>query len=299
VAVAFAVGVVLAAAVAGAGAGPAAVMAAAAVSGMASAAARAPAPAPPLAAGGVVVAKLVWGDEPVERTAIQKESWSRLRPSEPIRTGERIRTSSRGVARLDFPWMAVTLGPSSELVIPARVVLSTVLEKGRAEFAGEGRDIVKIEIGRGEVRGGGRLVLWREGSRTAATALAGAFRVSAEGRTVEIRAGQGTVVSDGQPPAPPSALPAPPTGLVPGADPVYVPSGRKAELYWSPGKGAHHVQVLALRSDDVLLAREIGAPPARIEIPWVGTYRWQVSVRDGRGLESPPSAPGFICVVDK
>jgi hypothetical protein len=31
----------------------------------------------------------------------------------------------------------------------------------------------------------------------------------------------------------------------------------------------------------------------------VGTFRWRVSVRDGRGLESPPSAPGFICVVEK
>lgn len=253
--------------------------------------------APP--AGGVAVAKLVWGAKPVERTALDRESWSRLRASDPIRTGDRVRTAAQGVARLDFPWMAVTLGSSSEILIPARTVLSTVLERGRAEFSGEGRDIVKIEVGQGEIRGGGRLVLWREGGRTAATALAGAFRVSAAGRTVEIRAGQGTVTTDGEPPAAASALPPPPTGLVPGADPVYVPSGQKAELYWSGDQTAHHVQVLALGSDDVLLARDVGPPPARIEIPWVGTFRWRVSVRDGRGLESPPSAAGFICVVDR
>jgi hypothetical protein len=259
----------------------------------------APAPGATRAAGGVAVAKLAWGDEPVERAALDRESWSPVRASDPIRTGDRVRTSPRGVARLDFPWMAVTLGPSSEILIPARTVLSTVLERGRAEFSGEGRDIVKIEVGRGEIRGGGRLVLWREGARTAATALAGAFRVGSAGRTVEIHAGEGTVMNDGEPPAAATALPAPPTGLVPGADPVYVPSGQKAELYWSGDDRAHHVQVLALRSDDVLLARDVGPPPAEIDIPWVGTFRWRVSVRDGRGLESPPSAAGFICVVDK
>jgi hypothetical protein len=258
-----------------------------------------PAPGAAPATGGVAVARLVWGDEPVERAALDREAWSRLRASDPIRTGDRVRTAAGGVARLDFPWMAVTLGPSSEILIPARTVLSTVLERGRAEFSGEGRDIVKIEVGQGEIRGGGRLVLWREGARTAATALAGAFRVSAAGRTVEIRAGQGTVTNDGSPPAAASPLPPPPTGLVPGADPVYVPSGQKADLYWSGDERAHHVQVLALGSDDVLLARDVGSPPAKIEIPWVGTFRWRVSVRDGRGLESPPSAPGFICVVDR
>jgi hypothetical protein len=255
------------------------------------------APAP--ASGGVSVAKLVWGDEPVERSPVERESWSRLRASDPIRTGDRVRTSPRGVARLDFPWMAVTLGPSSEIQIPARTVLSTVLERGRAEFSGEGQDIVKIEVSRGEIRGGGRLVLWRVDGRTAATALAGAFRVSSAGRTVEIRAGEGTVMKDGQPPAPASPLPASPTGLVPGKDPVYVPSGQKAELHWAADDRAHYLEVLDLRSDDVLLARDVGAPPARIDIPWVGTFRWRVSVRDGRGLESLPSAPGFICVVEK
>ena len=49
----------------------------------------------------------------------------------------------------------------------------------------------------------------------------------------------------------------------------------------------------------MLLAREAGAPPLRLEIPWLGTYRWRVSARDARGIESRPSADGLICSVDR
>ena len=59
------------------------------------------------------------------------------------------------------------------------------------------------------------------------------------------------------------------------------------------------MEILALQKDDVLLARETGAPPVRLEIPWLGTYRWRVSARDARGVEGPPSAEGLICSVDR
>jgi len=255
--------------------------------------------APARSSSGVIVAKLVWGEQPVERAESGSASWRRLREGEALRTGDHLRTSASGVARLDFPWMAVTLGPSSELSVPPKAVLSTVLERGRAEFSGEGRDIVKIEVGEGEIRGGGRLVLWREGKRTAATALAGAFRVSARGGTVEIRAGEGTTISDGGPPAEAGPLPGSPGELVPGPDPVYVQAGKPAELRWRAEANTHHIEVLALKSDDVLLARNVGTPPARLEIPWLGTFRWRVSSRDPSGVESPPSAPGYVCVVEK
>jgi hypothetical protein len=49
----------------------------------------------------------------------------------------------------------------------------------------------------------------------------------------------------------------------------------------------------------VLLAREAASPPLRLPIPWLGTYRWRVFARDARGVESPPSAEGLICSVDK
>ena len=250
-------------------------------------------------ASGLTVAQLVWKDRAVERKAEGEEAWKDLTTGDPLRTGDTLRTSSGGVARLDFPWMAVTLGPSSVLTIPAAKVLSTVLEQGRAEFSGEGRDIVKIRVGESEIRGGGRLVLWHEGERTAATALGGAFRVSAAGKTVEIKEGTGTSVKGGQPPLVAQPLPDAPAGLVPGGDPAYVPSGERAELHWKPGGPAHHVEVLALEDDDVLLARNVAAPPLAIEIPWRGTFRWRVSARDDGGLEGPPSDAGYVCVVDR
>jgi hypothetical protein len=57
------------------------------------------------------------------------------------------------------------------------------------------------------------------------------------------------------------------------------------------------VELLDLERDEVLLARETGAPPLGIEIPWPGTFRWRVSARDARGLESRPSTTGLVCSV--
>lgn len=266
--------------------------------GLALLAAAAPAHAQTSAAG-MAVAKLVWGYPDVERTAEDHEAWRRLEEGSLLRTGDRLRTEVGSVARLDFPWMTVTLGPSTILSVPASAVLSTVLEQGRAEFSGEGRDIVKIEVGGGEIRGGGRLVVWREGERTAAAALAGAFRVSGAGGTVEIRAGEGTTLVNGEAPRPAAPLPAPPEGLVPDGDPAYLVSGESAELRWTPEGPAYYVSVLALQSDDVLLARNAVSPPLRLEIPWLGTFRWRVSARDARGLESPPSDAGYVVVVER
>ena len=196
--------------------------------------------------------------------------------------------------------MAVTLGPSSVLSIPASAVLSTVLEKGRAEFSGPGRDIVKIQVGEGEIRGGGRLVLWREGERTAAAALEGAFRVSGgrEDGGDQGRAGH----VDAERPGPVRGVGAArtrPAGSSPAATRSSCPPARAPSCTGRPGGTAHHLEVLALQTDDVLLARNVGEPPVRVEIPWLGTFRWRVSARDGQGLESAPSDAGYVCVVDK
>jgi hypothetical protein len=266
-----------------------------------SAAPQAPVPAPPRPPGaGIAIGDLAWADGSVERAELpQKSSWRRLVAGDKLRTGDTYRTSEDATVRLEFPWMAVGLSPSTMLTIPASTVLSTVLEQGRAEFAGPGRDIVKIQVGDGEVRGGGRLVLRRSVGRTSASVLEGSFRLRAAGRTVEVKAGEGTVVTDGRPPEPPAALPAPPRGLLPGKDPVYVRSGQPVELRWTEAGPSHHVEILDLREDGVLLAREAVRPPLRLEIPWLGTYRWRVSARDARGVESRPSAEGLVCSVDR
>jgi hypothetical protein len=267
------------------------------------AAAQAPVPVaePPRPPGaGIAIGDLAWTDRDVERAELPKKSvWRRLGAGDKLRTGDTFRTAGDATARLEFPWMTVILGPGTMLTIPASTVLSTVLEQGRAEFAGPGRDIVKILVGDGEVRGGGRLVLHRSVGRTSAAALEGAFRVRARGRTVEIKAGQGTVVTDGRPPEAPAPLPAAPRGLDPGQDPAYVRSGQPVELRWTSASRSHHVEVLALEGNAVLLARDAGEPPLRLEIPWLGTYRWRVSALDARGVESRPSADGLICLVDR
>ena len=257
--------------------------------------------APRRGRAGIAIADISWADRELLRAEPpDKTRWAKVAEGDKLRTGDTLRTAEAGVARVEFPWMAVTLGSSTMLTIPPTAVLSTVLEQGRAEFSGPGRDIVKIQVGEGEVRGGGRLVLRRSAGRTTASVLEGAFRVRAAGRTVEIRAGEGTLVSDGRPPEPPSPLPEPPKGLRPGADPVYVRPGQSLELRWSAARGVlHHVELLALASEAVLLGREASASPLRVELPWVGTYRWRVSARDPRGIEGRPSEPGLICVVEK
>ncbi len=275
--------------------------------GTAATTAAAPAVAPPTTAAarsprsGVAIGELAWVDREVDRAELPlKASWRRLVVGDRLRTGDTLRTGDDALTRVEFPWMQVTLGPSSMLTIPASAVLSTVLEQGRAEFSGAGRDIVKIRVGDGEVRGGGRLVLRRSSGRTTATALAGAFRIRAAGRTVDIKAGEGTTVTDGRPPEPASALPAAPSALLPGQDVAYVRAGQPVELRWTAeGAAASHVEVLALGRDDVLLARDAGAPPVRLDIPWLGTYRWRVSSRDARGLESAPSPTGLVCLVER
>ena len=259
------------------------------------------APAAPRPAGaGIAIGEIAWADGNVERAELPlKSTWRRLVAGDKLRTGDTFRTDGQATVRLDFPWMTVGLSPATMLTIPASTVLSTVLEQGRAEFAGPGRDIVKIRVGDGEVRGGGRLVLRRTVGLTSASVLEGSFRVRAAGRTIEVKAGQGTAVPDGAPPPPPSPLPEAPHGLHPGSDPLYVRSGQPAELSWTAAGPSHHVEILALQGDGVLLAREAAAPPLQVEIPWLGTYRWRVSVRDARGVESRPSSAGLICAVDR
>jgi len=94
---------------------------------------------------------------------------------------------------------------------------------------------------------------------------------------------------------PPARAARPPAG----EGSVYVRSGQPAELRWTAAGPSHHIEILDLQKDEVLLSREAAGPPLRLEIPWLGTYRWRVSARDARGVESRPSAEGLICSVDR
>jgi hypothetical protein len=250
---------------------------------------------------GIAVATLAYAAGPVEREVEGVTGTSSLKLGEFVRTGDRIRTGPESVARLAFPWMSVTASPSTTLHIPSEVILSAFFDEGRAEIAAEGGDILKLRTAEAEIRGAGRVVVRRDSQRQAlvVTAREGTFRVEGAGKAVVLLAGEGTVVRPGSPPESASRLPAAPTDLHPGKDPVYVVKGESAQLSWRQAGASHHLEVLPLESNDVLLERDVGVGPEPMTIPWLGTYRWRVAARDTVGLESLPSADGLICVVEK
>jgi len=255
----------------------------------------------PSAVSGITVATLAWVEAGVERESADAQGWRKLKAGDRVRTGDRLRTPQDGLARLEFPWMSITIGPATVLHIPAEVVLSTVLGQGRAEFEARGREIVKVRTAEAEIRGAGRLVVRRERGRTLVTAMAmdGTFRVEAFGETVVLQGGEGTTVRDGEVPTPAQRLPEAPERIRPGSDPLYVSNGQPVTLDWSPAAPTSHVQVMPLDSDEVLMERDVGSPPYALVIPWEGTYRWRISSRDAQGLEGRPSEAGVICVVEK
>ncbi len=215
----------------------------------------------------------------------------------PLRIGEALRTGPDAVARLELPWMALTLGPGSTLTFPDDFLLSASLDGGRALVEAQGRDALKVVTGEAEVRGQGRAVVRRQGQETLVTCLAGRFHVHGGDSTVTLSAGRGTVVRAGRAPSAPGAVPAPPAGgMWPGKDPVYTTPGEPLELRWKGDAPAYQIELLPVGSDVVLVQRDVAAPPARIEVPWEGAFRWRVSARDGRGLEGTPSEDGLIAV---
>jgi hypothetical protein len=249
-------------------------------------------PAPPVA-----VAKLSFAEGQIER-ASGDGTWQPVAEGAPVRTGERLRTGPEALATLEFPWMRIRMSASTELSIPSGLVLSMVLARGRIEILSEG-DIIKLISQGAEVRGQGRGVVRQVGGTTTVAAMEGRFRVTARDRRVSLTTGQGTVVASGQPPASAAPLPQAPETVDPGSDPFYVEPGRDLRLSWSPSQSANHIQVLPIDSDQVLIDRDVGASPQSVRIPWLGTFRWRVSVSDDRGLEGLPSAEGLICVVDE
>ena len=247
---------------------------------------------------GIAVARLSYVEGGAERAPFRRAFKDAPEGSE-LRTGDRIRTGPASVARIEFPLMALTVAPSSVVSIPPGIVLSLVLEQGRAELNSQG-DIIKLRTDEARIRGGGRMVVRRgSGGPTAVAALDGRFVVTGGDREVTIEAGHGTVIGGGSFPTTPRALAPAPTGLVPAADALYARPRQPARLAWTSGRPSHHLQVLGIDSEDVLLEKDVGPPPAMVEIPWLGTFRWRVSVRGPDGLEGMPSPEGVVCVVEE
>ncbi len=243
----------------------------------------------------VPLARLALVEQRVEVVS-QGGAWQRAVEGAAFSPGQSLRTSSEGLARVELPWMALTLTPGSTLRLPDALVLSAVLDAGRALVESERRDTLKLVTPEAEVRGRGRAVVRREGGRTLVSCLAGRFHVAARRGTVTLTGGQGTVVGRAGAPSAPQPLPkAPGAALWPARDPVYATAGGSAELRWQ-GVGSFQIELLPVGSEVVLLQRDVGPPPARITIPWEGAFRWRVAARDARGLEGLPSPEGLIAV---
>jgi hypothetical protein len=253
-------------------------------------------PATAGAQGALPLARLSVVERKVELTK-KGATWQAAVEGGPVQVGEALRTGPDAVARLDLPWMALTLGPDSTLRFPDAFLLAASLESGRALVEAQGRDALKLVTGEAEVHGQGRAVVRRQGKATLVTCLAGRFYVQGGDSVVTLAPGRGTVVRSGHAPSAPETVPAPPAqGLWPGKDPVYVAPGEPLELRWKGDAPGYQLELLPVGSDVVLLQRDVVASPTRIEIPWEGAFRWRVSARDARGLEGVPSEEGFIAV---
>ena len=223
--------------------------------------------------------------------------WQNAVEGGPLSVGEALRTGPDAVARLELPWMALTLSPGSTLRFPDAFLLQATLDAGRALVEAPKLDALKLITDEAEVRGQGRAVVRRQGKSTLVTCLAGRFLVEAAGAAVTLTPGQGTVVAAGKAPSAPQGVLAPPTeGLWPALDPVFVAPAEALELRWKGNAPGYQLEILPVGSEVVLLQRDVTASPAKIEVPWEGAFRWRVSARDARGLEGLPSTDGLIAV---
>jgi len=213
-----------------------------------------------------------------------------------LRFGDTLRTAPDAMARLEFPWMSLTLSPSSVLSFPDDWVLKARLEEGRVVLQSGGREILKLVTAEASLRGHGRAIVRRASGTTLVTCVEGRFVLSAEGQALVLPAGKGGLVRAGQGPEGPFELPAPPTGLRPGADPVYVSAGEAVALGWDPRGALYSVEVLPVGGDTVLAQRDAASGGLRLPLAWPGAFRWRVAARDARGLEGLPSGDGQIVV---
>lgn len=243
---------------------------------------------------GVAVAQISFVESRVD---VQRPGagWEKLAEHGRVRTGERLRTAADSSARLEFPWMSVSLAPSSVLGLAPGAILGLQLDSGRVELSSGRDDIVKLDTPDARVRGQGWVIVRRDTSGTQVSVLRGEFRVG----TIALLENQGCTVAVARGLCKPVALPTVPAALAPGADPRYVSQGQGVALTWNaaPEAAGYFVQVLSFDDDALLLQHDVAAAAHEVRVPWLGLYRWRVSARNAAGIEGPPSLEGLFCVM--
>jgi hypothetical protein len=252
-------------------------------------------PRPAKSAAGPDLARLSYVEQRVEQAAGAAAPRGAIENS-PLRFGETLSTAPDAMARLEFPWMSLTLSPASAVSFPDELVLSTRLERGRVLVQSGQREMLKLVTDEAELRGSGRVIVRRENDTTLVSCVDGRFVLEAAGRRVTLQAAKGALVRSGQAPQGPYDLPAAPAGLVPGSDPLFVPVGEPVPLRWSPRGSAYSVEVLPVGGDTVLVQRDVSEAGLKLPVTWPGAFRWRVAARDERGLEGLPSGDGQIVV---
>ncbi len=246
-------------------------------------------------AAGIPIGRITVVGSRVEHSSNGRD-WSELADGAFLRTGDRLRSDDRTLARISVGWVTLVLSPSSEVGIPPSKVLSIRLERGRLEQTSEGADIVAMRTPECLVRGRGHVVVRREAQATAISVRVGRFRIDASGSVANLEPGFGILVRHGQPPPAPRPLLPAPEGLVPGPDPLYVERNEPVHLEWRSSAQIHQVELLAVGTEALVQQTNVGASPATVTVPWPGTYRLRVVARDADGLESLPSRSGLLCV---
>jgi hypothetical protein len=213
--------------------------------------------------------------------------WQQAVEGGPLALGEALRTGPEAVARLDLPWMALTLSPGSTLRFPDSVLLQATLEAGRVLVEAPQLDALKLVTDEAEVRGQGRAVVRRQAKSTLVTCLAGRFLVEAAGAVVTLTAGQGTVVAAGTPSAPQGVLPLPAEGLWPA--PTGLRRARRAARAALEGQRSRLSAWRCSRSAPTwCCSSATSPPPGQDRVPGKG-FRWRVSARTRapQGLPRP------------
>jgi hypothetical protein len=213
-----------------------------------------------------------------------------------VAVGDAVRLGPEALARLELPWMAMTASGGASLRFADQPLLAALLDGGRVLVEAERYPMLKLVTPGAEVRGRGRAIVRVDARSTTVSCLSGRFDVASSRGAVSLSAGRGCVVLPSRRPSAALAIPAAPKALAPGSDPRYAEKGEIVELSWD-GRGAgFQLELLPVGSEVVLLAREATGPPLRLAIPWPGAFRWRVSARDARGLESPPSEDGLLAI---